>query len=110
MAEALAEHQQWYAEVIAHVRERVAELVPPGARVAVVSKGDDALLQLPERVGWHFPQTETGLYAGHHPRDGADALAHLQRAVEIDPRTREWAQTDEDFDSIRDDARFPRAG
>jgi tetratricopeptide (TPR) repeat protein len=37
-----------------------------------------------------------------------DALAHLQRAVEVDPRTREWAQTDEDFDSIRDDARFPR--
>jgi hypothetical protein len=38
-----------------------------------------------------------------------DALAHLQEAVEKDPRTREWAQTDEDFDSIRDDPRFPRS-
>jgi tetratricopeptide (TPR) repeat protein len=37
-----------------------------------------------------------------------DALAHLQRAVEADPRTRAWAQADEDFDAIRDDPRFPR--
>jgi hypothetical protein len=37
-----------------------------------------------------------------------DALLHLQEAVEGDPRTREWAQTDEDFDTIRDDPRFPR--
>ena len=38
------------------------------------------------------------------------ALEHLNRAIELDPRTREWAQTDEDFDSIRDDPRFPRDG
>ncbi len=38
-----------------------------------------------------------------------DALTHLQEAVEKDPRTREWAQTDEDFASVRDDPRFPRA-
>jgi hypothetical protein len=38
-----------------------------------------------------------------------DALAHLQEAVEKDPRTREWAQSDEDFDSIRNDPRFPGA-
>ena len=37
-----------------------------------------------------------------------DALSHLEGAVAKDPRTREWAQTDEDFDSIRDDPRFPR--
>jgi tetratricopeptide (TPR) repeat protein len=42
--------------------------------------------------------------AGH--RD--EALDHLTEAVEGDPRTREWAQTDSDFDSIRDDARFPK--
>jgi hypothetical protein len=39
-----------------------------------------------------------------------DALTHLRQAVEGDPRTREWAQTDEDFDSIRNDPRFPRDG
>ena len=39
-----------------------------------------------------------------------DALAHLAEAVEGDPRTREWAQTDSDFDAIRSDPRFPAAG
>jgi Tetratricopeptide repeat len=37
-----------------------------------------------------------------------DALDHLEQAVAADPRTRAWAQTDSDFDSIRDDPSFPR--
>jgi tetratricopeptide (TPR) repeat protein len=36
-----------------------------------------------------------------------EALGHLGEAVEADPRTREWARSDSDFDSIRDDPRFP---
>ncbi len=36
-----------------------------------------------------------------------DALEHLAEAVEGDPRTRDWAQGDSDFDSIRADPRFP---
>ena len=36
-----------------------------------------------------------------------EALEHLAQAVEGDPRTREWAQSDSDFDAIRSDARFP---
>jgi Tetratricopeptide repeat len=35
------------------------------------------------------------------------ALDHLDEAVAGDPRMREWAQTDADFDSVRDDPRFP---
>lgn len=35
------------------------------------------------------------------------ALEHVRRAVELDPQTGEWAKTDEDLDSIRDDPRFP---
>jgi hypothetical protein len=38
-----------------------------------------------------------------------DALTHLAEAVERDPRMREWAQTDSDFDAIREDPRFPQA-
>ncbi len=38
------------------------------------------------------------------------ALTHLAEAVERDPRTREWAQNDSDFDAIRPDPRFPAAG
>jgi thioredoxin-like negative regulator of GroEL len=38
------------------------------------------------------------------------ALNHLAQAVEQDARMREWAQTDSDFDAIRDDPQFPTAG
>ena len=31
-----------------------------------------------------------------------DALGHLRRAAELDPRVREWAASDADLDSIRD--------
>jgi hypothetical protein len=37
-----------------------------------------------------------------------DALAHLAEAIERDPRVREWARSDEDFEAIREDPRFPR--
>ncbi|MEO8290070.1 MAG: tetratricopeptide repeat protein [Gaiellaceae bacterium] len=37
-----------------------------------------------------------------------DALTHLAEAVAADPRTREWAESDSDFDAIRADPRFPR--
>jgi hypothetical protein len=36
------------------------------------------------------------------------ALDHLAQAVEQDAPMREWAQTDRDFDAIRDDPRFPQ--
>ena len=36
------------------------------------------------------------------------ALELLDQAVAADERFREYAQTDEDFASIRDDPRFPR--
>ncbi|HLX31344.1 MAG TPA: tetratricopeptide repeat protein [Gaiellaceae bacterium] len=38
-----------------------------------------------------------------------DALEHLQRAIELNPKTAEFAAGDSDFDSVRDDPRFPRA-
>ena len=54
--------------------------LPPDATVLVVSNGDDELSKLgAARRGWHFPQMEDGTYAGHHPGDSAEAIAHLQR-------------------------------
>ncbi|HEY7003375.1 MAG TPA: tetratricopeptide repeat protein [Gaiellaceae bacterium] len=38
-----------------------------------------------------------------------DALAHLAEAIGADPRMRAWAESDSDFDSVRDDPRFPAA-
>src|SRR4051812_12533184 len=77
---ALADHERWYADLVTRMREAVAATVPEGARGAVISKGDDALLRLGAREGRHFPQTETGLFAGHYPADGAEAVAHLEHA------------------------------
>ena len=54
-----------------------AEL-PTGSVVVVVSRGDDNLLQLGPRRGWHFPQTEAGVYAGFYPADSGEAIAHLE--------------------------------
>jgi tetratricopeptide (TPR) repeat protein len=36
-----------------------------------------------------------------------DALAHLQRALELRPEMAEWARTDEDFASVRDQPGWP---
>jgi tetratricopeptide (TPR) repeat protein len=41
--------------------------------------------------------------AGRHD----EALAHLARAAELDPRVAEWARDDSDLASIREDDRFP---
>jgi spore maturation protein CgeB/SAM-dependent methyltransferase len=60
------------------MREVVHAVLPAGAQVLVISKGDDDLLQLDGRHGWHFPQTAGGVYAGHHPGDSAEAIAHLE--------------------------------
>jgi len=38
-----------------------------------------------------------------------DALAHLQRAVEVEPNVAEWAKDDADLDPIRDLSGFPKA-
>jgi hypothetical protein len=46
--------------------------------VLVLSKGDPALLQIDGVEASHFPQDAAGGYAGHHPRDGEDAIAQLE--------------------------------
>lgn len=67
-----------YQEVRWRIREAVQRSVPAGATVLVISKGDSSLLDLPDRQGWHFPQTERGAYAGHHPESSREAIAHLE--------------------------------
>jgi tetratricopeptide (TPR) repeat protein len=38
---------------------------------------------------------------------GEQALGHVRRAAELDPRVVDWASTDSDLDSIRDETGFP---
>jgi GT2 family glycosyltransferase len=68
-----------YRRLVERVRGAVAERVPAGAEVLVVSRGDRALLELEDRVARHFPQDAGGDYLGHHPRDGAEAIAWLEQ-------------------------------
>jgi hypothetical protein len=53
--------------------------VPRGSTVLVMSKGDDELLEIPGRRGWHFPRAINGLYAGCYPSDSREALEHLSK-------------------------------
>jgi tetratricopeptide (TPR) repeat protein len=39
-------------------------------------------------------------------KDVAKALEHLRQAIELNPQAAEWARSDKDFDSIREDPQF----
>ena len=67
-----------YEGLASKVRERAAELIPSGATVLVAGKGDEALLRLDGRTGWHFPMAEDGRYAGFHPAGDTAAIAQLE--------------------------------
>lgn len=60
------------------VRRAAVEALPTGARLLVVSKGDPELLELPGCRVRHFPESETGGYAGYHPPDSKAATRHLE--------------------------------
>jgi glycosyltransferase involved in cell wall biosynthesis len=67
-------------QLVCDVRRAILELVPSGAVVIVVSKGDDELLQIPGRTIQHFPHRGNGNYTGHHPADSNEAIEHLEKA------------------------------
>jgi GT2 family glycosyltransferase len=67
-----------YEREAEHLREAVKAAVPAGARVLVVSRGDQGLLELNGRRADHFPQAPNGGWAGHHPADSDEAIGHLE--------------------------------
>lgn len=70
-----------YSRLVDRLRLMVSDHVPPGEGVAVVSKGDPALVELAGRRGVHFPGDGSGGWAGHHPADGAAAVTELDSVV-----------------------------
>src|SRR5262249_33816882 len=85
-----------YQALVERVRGLVRDVAPPGATVAVISKGDGELLRLDGRRAWHFPQGADGQYAGHYPADSDACIAELERARAngaeflVIPATAQW--------------------
>jgi colanic acid/amylovoran biosynthesis glycosyltransferase len=83
-------------EVVQRVKAFAEQWLPAGARVLVVSRGDERLVDLAACRAGHFPQGSAGEYAGYHPADSAAAIAHLDelaaRGAEflIVPATSNW--------------------
>ena len=67
-----------YGGLVDRVNAMVTAIVPSSETVLVVSKGDESLLRLGSRRGWHFPRSPDGRYAGYYPADSADAIAQLE--------------------------------
>lgn len=69
----------WYPKLVERIREAVPAVLAAGSVVAVISRGDGALVQLPGLTAWHYPQNDSGLWAGFHPAAGRDALDRLEQ-------------------------------
>jgi GT2 family glycosyltransferase len=67
-----------YLKSIRMIRETVRRVLPRDATVAIVSKGDERLMDLYGRPAWHFPQDSTGRYPGYYPTDGTSVIAQLE--------------------------------
>ena len=70
-----------YLDTIVRIREVVQSVTPQDAKLIVVTKGDEELLNFGPRQAWHFPQSEDGVYAGYYPSDSAEAISHLESLI-----------------------------
>jgi GT2 family glycosyltransferase len=71
-------HSTKYLQLREQIRGTLAGQLPYGSTIAVVSKGDEQLIQFDRQQGWHFPQDDEGRYANVYPADSAEAIAHLE--------------------------------
>jgi mannose-6-phosphate isomerase-like protein (cupin superfamily) len=64
------------------------------------------LEQVPDNAGLHY---NYACFAALTGETGDETFDHLKRSVELFPRFREQARTDEDLAAVRDDPRFEQA-
>lgn len=67
-----------YQVLVDRVCKVVEGTVAPGSVALVVSRGDDELVRLRGRRGWHFPRLDDGRFAGHYPSDSGVAVSQLE--------------------------------
>ena len=70
-----------YLALVARVRRAVRDRLPKEARVLVIGRGDEDLVQLSGRRAAHFPQDAAGDFAGEYPGSGSDAVQQLRDLV-----------------------------
>jgi GT2 family glycosyltransferase/glycosyltransferase involved in cell wall biosynthesis len=70
-----------YVKLIGELRELVPSILPRRSTLMVISRGDEELLKIDGVTAWHFPQTQAGVYAGHHPADDQAAVSHLRSLI-----------------------------
>jgi SAM-dependent methyltransferase len=63
---------------VEQVRQTVRFVLPPSARVAVVTDRRPGYLVLDGRVTWAIPRDQRGQYAGPYPKSDGDAIAQIE--------------------------------
>jgi GT2 family glycosyltransferase len=85
-----------YDELVQAVCRRLATELPEDCTVLVVSKGDERLVEVPDRRAWHFPRAPSGVWAGYYPADSSEAITALEELCALGathiafPRTSLW--------------------
>jgi GT2 family glycosyltransferase len=67
-----------YDETRERLRSLIATETSGQDKVAIVTRGDDALLEQAGRRTCHFPSTAEGAYAGGYPKDSAEAIKQIR--------------------------------
>jgi len=66
--------------LVEQIREIVRFVLPPLARIAVVTDGRNGLLHLDGRPTWPLPRDKHGVYSGPYPVNDGEAIAQVESA------------------------------
>jgi len=80
----------------------ITPLYEAGKYAEAADRGRELIEQHPEYAGLLYNVACCESLAGRK----ADAIAHLEQAIALSDRSREYAREDSDFDTIRDEPRF----
>lgn len=72
------ERDQGYSKVVRTIKDLIELTVPRHSIILAISKGDEDLLELRGRYGWHFPRAVNGKFAGCYPANSDEAITHLE--------------------------------
>jgi glycosyltransferase involved in cell wall biosynthesis/lipopolysaccharide biosynthesis glycosyltransferase len=85
-----------YASLVEEVRDRIRQTIPSDSEIAIISKGDEALVEVNGYGLRHFPCDGNGDYAGYYPGDSRAAIGELEATRErgvrylVVPKTAFW--------------------